>query len=1330
MSEPRTNLRVRVVLALALLFVLGLAGAATRLQPAPAAPQPAARNADPDQAAANIPRAPYSVSGSSTTIGPGGAIKEDDLREREAYWLQRLTYPTGLILPGALADAVRQDARISSGIPAGRVTYNKANSKSPLALNPNAFVSLGPAPLQTDGCYSCYNYGIVSGRATDVQPDPTNPNVAYLATAGGGVWKTTNCCSSSSVWHLTTNIPVVTASGVDAITFDPSNHDTLYVGTGEQNYAIDNQGAYGILKSVDAGNNWTLKGTTVFTPGVLLPGATAYSPQSVGKVQVDPRNSANVLAGTRHGLYVSNDAAETWTGPCFPNSASATQREPITGLILSGTPSSTVVYAAVGDVSAAVNGANAVYSATLPAAGCPATWQLLNNGWPAGTGDGTPSASKPGRIDLAIAPSNPLVLYAQAEDLNTSGLMGVWRTTDGGASWNKQSDATALTGCGFDYGQNWYDQGLAVDPHNPDVVFMDTYDIWKSTDGGVTFQDVTCGYGGGDTIHVDQHGLSFLPGSSTDLLAVNDGGVYVTHNANVISPTLPTWLQMNNTLDTIQFYSGDTTGNFATAANPGANGGAQDNASNVAFWGSPGSVGPVQWQARVGGDGFYSRIEPVLNQRWYQGNNSGHIWLAPNGPFGVFSDVSGGWTSETRSFIMPFEIYKDDCPPTGCTHLIVGSYRVWETTNGGISPSSWYSNSLRLTKGTGSRAYINQLANAPTMSNTAIVGTNDGNVQYGFNLGQGTTLSATWVDVTGGNTLLPNRPILDVWIDPSNPLVGMAAVGGFSATTPTTPGHVFQVTCSTNCASFTWADKTGNLPDIPADSIIANPNYPLQVFVGTEWGLYFTNDFSAATPVWQRFDAGLPHAMIWDLTIDRGHTTLAAWTHGRGAWVWPLPSSPFTPPTVTPTVTGTPPTATPQATASATPVPPTCPVYTVMTGTAALIPGTTDSGNHCDDCATAVQMPFPVKLYDQTFNVGYINSNGSFQFGPPAASYNTACLPDRNQSYSVIAYQADLTTAGTGRGVFTATLGTAPNRQFIVEWRALVFSANALANFEVIFNENEPGGVQVVYGVTPDNGAAEEAGIERGPTGPYTQLSCNAPNLTAGLMAHYMLEPCPPSPTPTVTATPCAITFTDVHPADYFYVPVQYLACHAIVSGYADHTFRPYANTTRSQMVKIVVNAFNVPNHTPANGYTFTDVQPSNPFYSYIEAAAFANIISGYTCGGPGEPCDAQNRPYFRPFANVTRGQLSKIVVTAARLTLENPTDPTFQDVLPNTAFYTYVETAAANGLVSGYSCGGPGEPCGTSNKPYFRQFNNATRGQIAKIVYNALTSGPPAGAR
>ena len=84
-------------------------------------------------------------------------------------------------------------------------------------------------------------------------------------------------------------------------------------------------------------------------------------------------------------------------------------------------------------------------------------------------------------------------------------------------------------------------------------------------------------------------------------------------------------------------------------------------------------------------------------------------------------------------------------------------------------------------------------------------------------------------------------------------------------------------------------------------------------------------------------------------------------------------------------------------------------------------------------------------------------------------------------------------------------------------------------------------------------------------------------------------------------------------------------------------------------MVKIVVTAFNMPGYSPPNTNTFADVPPANPFFTFIEAAAHANIVSGYACGSSAtEPCDSQNRPYFRPFADVTRGQLSKIVVTAA----------------------------------------------------------------------------------
>ena len=226
----------------------------------------------------------------------------------------------------------------------------------------------------------------------------------------------------------------------------------------------------------------------------------------------------------------------------------------------------------------------------------------------------------------------------------------------------------------------------------------------------------------------------------------------------------------------------------------------------------------------------------------------------------------------------------------------------------------------------------------------------------------------------------------------------------------------------------------------------------------------------------------------------------------------------------------------------------------------------------------------------------------------------------------------------------------------------------------------------------------------------------------------------PPTPTavpqatatPGATATPCPLSFADVHPTDYFYQPVLYLACNGVISGYADGTFRPYNNTTRAQMVKIVVLGFGRPvaTPTPTGAYTFTDVPPNAPFFAMIETAAADGIISGYACGGAGEPCDAQQRPYFRPNADVTRGQLAKIDVVAAGWDLRPLLPPgTFEDVVPGSAFYDYVETAVCHGVISGYACGGPGEPCDADHRPYFRPGNSATRGQIAKIVYLSLTA-------
>jgi hypothetical protein len=137
-------------------------------------------------------------------------------------------------------------------------------------------------------------------------------------------------------------------------------------------------------------------------------------------------------------------------------------------------------------------------------------------------------------------------------------------------------------------------------------------------------------------------------------------------------------------------------------------------------------------------------------------------------------------------------------------------------------------------------------------------------------------------------------------------------------------------------------------------------------------------------------------------------------------------------------------------------------------------------------------------------------------------------------------------------------------------------------------------------------------------------------------------------------------------------------------------------------------------------------VPPGSTFHPYITCLACQGIINGYPCGGPGEPCNIANDPYFRPNNPVTRGQLAKIVSQSAAL---NDTVPgnrqTFQDVPPASTFWLYVERLAMRNAMSGYPCGSPGEPCLPSDSlPYFRPNAYATRGQFSKIVSNAAGFG------
>jgi len=923
---------------------------------------------------AGIPWHPVGDTEQSQRYMPAPGGRADDLDRMEVEWNNRLTYPTGRFNPEWVRLAAVRDALIPRGIPSGLRATNLNQSNGALILDPNHFTALGPQPLRMTGCSGCFNYTTTEGRVNDIVIDPVTPNVAYLGSLGGGVWKTTNCCSSTTSWSVVTDDPLLATISIDTLTIDPNNRNTIYAGTGDLNFGSFSMGSQGILKSTNAGATWTLLGADVFGPGYSEPPGQFPQYNAVGKVRVDPNNSNKVVAGTKKGLYFSYDGGANWTGPCTTNSFS-TMRQDITGLELTNVGGSTRIIAAVGvrgfattvQYDLGANGANGIYAATMPASGCPGFTSIASNtngfvfgnavtGSPyptganmnAGTGNAyvnTSTGDQLGRIEIAVAPSNSNYIYAQAQSIapNANGgcgsangcQLGVWASTNGGANWSfmEGSQGGSLRNCNGgqgDYPQNWYDQAVAVDPNDPERVFISTFDVWFATRTGTLFRDTTCGYsysGGAGPVHVDQHALAFVPGSSSILLLGNDGGTHGTTNANIASSTTsPTWFNMDTGLNAIEFYSGDISGNFANSASPQVSGGAQDNGSgSVTFTGSP--TGPVQWQLGIGGDGFYSRIDPVgtgSSLRFFQGNNSGGMSRCVSNctvAGASWTSVRGSWSGDTQSFILPYDIFHggisggDDCPaagvPGGCGHLVAATTRVWESVSGGdaiMLGSSWYvtnnPSTQNMTKQTlGNRSFINQVKYSPKYQSVAIVGTNDANMWIGFNLGTGIASQANWVDVTGSNAILPNRPVLGVALDPTVPAanvpVGYAAVGGFNANTPATPGHVFQVTCTSTCGSFTWLNKTGNLPDIPVDSIIVNPRFPQQVFAGSDWGLYYTNDITAASPVWFRFEDGLSHAMIWDMQIDRGATTLSLWTRGRGAHVWPLPSGPV--PSLTPT---------------------------------------------------------------------------------------------------------------------------------------------------------------------------------------------------------------------------------------------------------------------------------------------------------------------------------------------------------------------------------------------------------------------------------------------
>jgi hypothetical protein len=320
-----------------------------------------------------------------------------------------------------------------------------------------------------------------------------------------------------------------------------------------------------------------------------------------------------------------------------------------------------------------------------------------------------------------------------------------------------------------------------------------------------------------------------------------------------------------------------------------------------------------------------------------------------------------------------------------------------------------------------------------------------------------------------------------------------------------------------------------------------------------------------------------------------------------------------------------------------------------------------------------------------------------YQSGPISGPSRPLVLHWDGSAWSTV----DAPSYGMLRGITAApdglwSVGSYRSRPLIFHWDGLEWSQAATPNFD-------PGYSELIAASPAPDGSVWAAG--------YHELESYST-----LVARYSGDQC------------CAPPFSDVQTTDFYYGAVHYLYCQGMISGYADGTFRPNASITRGQLSKIVVSAAGLflldPEIEPRRD--FQDVPLDHPFYTWITSLAFFDYIEGYPCGGPNEPCVApDNLPYFRPNANVTRGQMAKIVANAVRIQT-NPAGQTFADVPANHPFYLWVERLASQGVMSGYPCGGLGEPCDSQQRPYFRTGNNATRGQASKIVHRAIIPPEP----
>ncbi|HEV2423429.1 MAG TPA: hypothetical protein VGZ29_01230 [Terriglobia bacterium] len=657
--------------------------------------------------------------------------------------------------------------------------------------------------------------GVMSGTTwQSIGPKPTDTGYAYPTTsgrvtalavdptnastiyAGGAEGGVWKSTNGGTTWTPMSDTQASLATGSIAIA--PSSHETIYVGTGEEDFSGDSYLGAGVLKSTNAGSTWT-----------LYTGPFGTNNTSIGAMAVHPTNPSTVLAATNTGLYLSTNGGSSWTKE------------------ISGTATGVVFNPSNGSTAYAAVEGEGIYLSTNAGS----SWTKKSSGLP---------SSSVGRIALAISPSSPSTLWAGIANSSGGNLLGLYKTTNGASSWTKN---TAIS----DYctPQCWYDNVITVDPKNASVVYVggsaDNGTLFQTLNGGSSWKEVSFGSNLVE-LHCDHHALAFTASGST-LFVGNDGGVWSTSSPSSSSVS---WTNLNAGLALTQFYPG-----ISIAPNdPNLGyGGTQDN-------GVQEYSGSVTWNYNWCGDAGYTALDYSVTSTVYASCVQYDVEKSTeSGLLGTWYAIDSGISSsDRREFISPLVI-----DPVNHQTLYYGTYRIYQTTNGG---TSWSTISSDLTGGSGKE--ITAIGVAPSSNKVIYVGTSGGTVQMTSNAGSG----ATWKSVSSG---LPNAYVTQVAASPTSSSTVYVTYSGFGT------GHVYK---STNSGS-SWTNITGDLPNSPVNDIVVDPTYSGTLYVATDVGVYYTTNNGGT---WTTLDSGLPNVVVLALKMYTPSRTLWAATHGRGVW--------------------------------------------------------------------------------------------------------------------------------------------------------------------------------------------------------------------------------------------------------------------------------------------------------------------------------------------------------------------------------------------------------------------------------------------------------------